>query len=199
MRYPLAIASGFLVVTAGFLGLGYFASSRCSTPTSPIVPASGPLRAVSQTLISAPAETVFDYIAGEDTLPEWMPDLDNARYEHTLSAIPNALGPGSKRFMKFGEQIEIEEIVQFSRPSLISYRILEGVPVTAHISVVSIEERGSKSSLLTWHQYFEIKRSSLAGWMMPFLVRRFMSEAQGNLIETFEGEAIQSNQCKFLG
>lgn len=144
-----------------------------------------------QVQLKAPPNEVFDYISSEQTLPEWMPGLVSLSYDHSNSVSTNALGEGSRREMMFGEQVEIEEIVQFERPNLIAYQILEGVPVRNHLAVMTLEARGDGESTLTWYQYFDIQMASASGWLMPILIRRFLNQAEENLIEAFGGSPIR--------
>jgi hypothetical protein len=81
----------------------------------------------------------------------------------------------------------MEEIVQFDRPNLIACQILEGVPLRNHLAVMTLEAHGNGSSTLTWYQYFDIQKSSVFGWFMPLMVRRFLNSAQENLLNRFGG------------
>ena len=152
-----------------------------------------PLRALIRIRLEAPPAEVFEYISSANTLPKWMPGLESLSYDHSNSNSIGMLGKGSRRKMMFGDQAEIEEIVQFDRPSLVAYQIIEGVPLRNHLAVIIVEESGDGASYFTWYQYFDIKRSSVSGWFMPFMVRRFLNDAQENLIEKFGGVAVELN------
>lgn len=151
---------------------------------------SAPLRAYTKIRLNASPERVFNYLSSETDLPRWMPGLNSVEYDHSASISMGQLDQGSQRTMTFGEQVEIEEIAQFERPNVIAYRIMEGVPLENHLAVMVIEEGMNGGSILSWHQAFEIQKSSVMGWLMPFLVRRFLEDAQNNLLEEFGGTAI---------
>ena len=112
--------------------------------------------------------------------------------------MPGHLGKGSQRTLRFGEQEEIEIIIQYEYPNVIAYQIVAGVPVKNHLAVTIVKPDKDGGSILTWHQYFDLERSSLYGWLMPFLVRRFLNDAQAKLIEKFNGKAIKSCQYGLL-
>lgn len=200
---------GILIALAGgtVLAAGYAYTSRChksvmalphlSDPNLSGTPllhehqtALAPLRASSQLYLEATPAEVFEYLTSETTLPKWMPGLLSARYDHSDSAIANTLGKGSDRTMMFGTQAEYEKIVQFERPNNVAYQILEGVPVQNHLAVMTIETDEEGGTIFSWNQYFNIKRSSLYGWLMPFMVRSFSRDARENLIRQFGGETV---------
>lgn len=145
--------------------------------------------------LQASPNELFEYLSDQQTLPEWMPGLESVAYDHSASSTPETLGEGSLRTMMFGDQAEVEKIVQFDPPNLIAYQILEGVPLRNHLAIMRIEESDDGRSDFTWYQYFDIKRSSVFGWLMPFMVKRFMNEAQENLMERFGGERVKLDQC----
>ena len=182
----IALASSLLLIT------GYLVMSPDNYHAVQSVPqlnvqqwTTDPLRAAKQLLLEASPEEVFEYISSAETLPEWMPGLKSLSYDHSNSASPGALGKGSRRRMMFGDQVELEEIVQFEQPNLIAYQILEGVPLRNHLAVMTVETYGNGSSTLTWYQYFDIQKSSVFGWFMPLMVRRFLNTAQENLLNRF--------------
>ncbi|MEO0376819.1 MAG: SRPBCC family protein [Cyanobacteria bacterium P01_A01_bin.17] len=193
------IGGGVVVLVTGSLFVaGYTVTSRCnlnaisSHASEQVAVPTSPLRASIKFQLEATPDEVFDYISSEQTLPEWMPGLESLRYDHSNVITPGVLGKGSRRTMMFGEQSELEEIVEFNRPTVVAYRILEGVPVKNHLAVFIIEESDRNRSTVTWNQYFDIERSSASGWLMPFMVRRFINDAQDNLFNKFGGIAIES-------
>lgn len=162
------------------------------TPNTPDIQqwTTAPLRVSKQMRLDASPQEIFDYISKTDTLPQWMPGLESLNYNHEQSIAVGELDQGSQRTMMFGEQSEIEEIIYVDRPNLIAYQILEGVPVKNHLAIMTIEEH-EEVSYLTWSQYFDIQRTSVGGWLMPFMVRRFVKDAQDNLIKHFGGAAVE--------
>ncbi|MEL7245497.1 MAG: SRPBCC family protein [Cyanobacteria bacterium J06643_5] len=194
------------IVILPILGLllfaGYSTTAKCNHPSLPSLKPQdarkftvAPLRALIRIRLEAPTEEVFDYLSNSKALPKWMPGLKSLNYDHSNSINRGILSEGSKRKMMFGNQAEIEKIVQFDRPNLIAYQIVEGVPLRNHLAMMNVEESGTSGSYLTWYQYFDIKKSSLMGWFMPFMVRRFLNDASYNLIEEFGGTTIELNSC----
>ncbi len=178
---------------------GYFVVNKCRPSPSPtsnrhVISASSPLRASTQVYLEASAEDVFDYISNSSSLPQWMPGLVSVVYDHSNSAVPGVWDKGSRRTLMFGDQEETEIIVQYDYPNVIAYQITAGVPVKNHLAVMTVEPNKNEGSLLTWYQYFDLEPSSLYGWVMPFLVRRFLHDGQAQLIEKFDGEAVKSCQ-----
>lgn len=156
-----------------------------------------PLRASTQIYLQASPEKVFEYISSARALPLWMPGLNSVTYDHSNSVLDGRLGEGSQRTMKFGNQQETERIVQFERPKVIAYQIIDGVPLNHHIATMMVE-RNNEGSILTWNQYFDLKRTSIYGWLMPFIVRRFLDDAQANLTDTLGGEVVATCGSKLF-
>ncbi|MEM9216120.1 MAG: SRPBCC family protein [Cyanobacteria bacterium P01_F01_bin.150] len=195
----IVLGTAVSVLSLGIvLAAGYSIFSRCHPSSAYLLPTSGerevvmtpssPLRASTQIYLNRPVEEVFDYLSNSSSLPQWMPGLVSVTYEHGDSAVPGSLAQGSQRTMMFGEQMETETIVQYKRPHVIAYQITAGVPLKNHLAVMMVEPDGDDDSLLTWHQYFDLDRSSIYGWLMPFLVRRFLNDAEVQLVNTFGGE-----------
>ena len=209
------IAVMSIVVT---LSIGYFVTSRCDRAISnlsnhdalsalrqsnkdrnmtiappPLI--ASPLRASTKIHLNASPEEVFEYISSAESLPLWMPGLESVTYDHSNSVLLGTLNEGSQRTMMFGDQQETETIVQFERPNVIAYQIIEGVPLKNHVATMTVESDGGGSTL-TWNQHFELKRTSVYGWLMPFMVRRFLNDAQANLTDKFGGEAISACRSK---
>ena len=200
MRKIILVATASVFSLGILLSAGYFATNKCHRSSSlifqqpdgkqnPIDPSS-PLRASTQIYLKAPPEEVFDYVSNAESLLKWMPGLESVTYDHSDSVLSGMLGVGSRRKMMFGGQEETEVIVQFERPNGISYQISEGVPVKNHVAIMTVTTGDDGSSILTWNQYFELKRTSIYGWFMPYMVRRFLDDAQANLIDKFDGEAV---------
>ena len=158
---------------------------------------SSPLRASTRIHLKASPEEVFDYISSAESLPSWMPGLESVTYDHSDSVVTGALGEGSRRTMIFGGQEETEAVVRFERPHVMAYQIMEGVPLKNHVATMTVDH-DDEGSILTWNQYFDLKRTSVYGWMMPFMVRRFLDEAQANLTDKFGGEATSTCRSKRL-
>lgn len=183
---------------------GYFVVNKCrhsphpSSNQQPVISALSPLRASTQVYLEASTEDIFDYISNSASLPQWMPGLVSVTYDHSDSAVPGVLAEGSRRTLMFGDQEETEIIVQYDYPKVIAYQITAGVPVKNHLAVMIVEPDKNEGSLLTWYQYFDLESSSLYGWVMPFLVRRFLNDGQAQLIEKFDGEAVKSCQYRLL-
>lgn len=152
-----------------------------------------PLRASSQIHLEASPEDVFEYVSSAEALPLWMPGLESVAYDHSNSVLAGTLGEGSQRTMIFNGQKETEVIVQLEQPNVIAYQILEGVPLRNHLATMTVESDNGVS-ILTWNQYFELNRTSIYGWLMPFMVRRFLDNAQSNLTSKFGGDATVT--CK---
>ena len=196
------IVRALAVVIPGTLLLAaatYFTLNQCKTEATvsfeqmnEIMRTTAPLRASVQIHLETSPDMVFEYISSAKTLPEWMPGLASLAYDHSKAVSIGLLGQGSRREMMFGDQSEIEEIVQFDRPHLIAYQILEGVPLRNHLAVMTVEESGDGGSTFTWNQYFDIKISSVVGWMMPFMVRRFLNNASENLLKQFGGVMVET-------
>ncbi|MEM9768990.1 MAG: hypothetical protein AAF892_14065 [Cyanobacteria bacterium P01_D01_bin.71] len=70
-------------------------------------------------------------------------------------------------------------------------------PLKNHLAVMMVEPGKENGSLLTWRQYFDLERFSIYAWSMPFLVRRFLNEAQTQLINEFGGETVAACQYGF--
>lgn len=181
---------------------GYFVVNKCrhSPPLQTasdrsIISSSSPLRASTQIYLETTStEEIFDYISDASSLHQWMPGLASVTYDHSDSAVPGFLGEGSRRTLMFGDQQETETIAQYEYLHVIAYQITAGVPLRNHLAVMTVEPGKNDGSLLTWHQYFDLERSSIYGWLMPFLVRRFLNDAQVQLIETFSGEIVETCQ-----
>lgn len=190
-----AFSFGTVIIT------GYFVVNKCRPSSSlngerqPAIASSSPLRASTQVYLDASTEDVFDYLSNSSSLPQWMPGLDSVTYDHSDSVSPGNLDKGSRRTLMFGDQEETEIIVQYDYPKAIAYQITAGVPVNNHLAVMTVEPNSNEGTILTWDQYFDLETSSLYGWGMPFLVRRFVNEGQANLIEEFDGEAI--HRCQY--
>ena len=187
-------------ISSSILLATYFATSTCSYDTSlsfkhqdAIKLTSAPLRAVVKTRIDAPPEDVFNYISSSETMPEWIPGLKDISYNHSKSDSTGNLNQGSQRKMVFDGQIDVEEVVQFNRPNIVAYRILEGVP--NHLAVMIVEDKSGDSTDFTWYQYFDIDQTSISSWLMPYFVRSFLSDAQSNLIQKFGGETVKLKGC----
>lgn len=200
------------------LSVGYFVTSRCDrvsantsdhnassviqqsnktqtmTRTSSSL-TSSPLRASTKIYLKASPEEVFEYISSAESLPLWMPGLESVTYDHSNSVLAGTLNEGSQRTMMFGAQEETETVVQFEHPNVIAYKIIEGVPLKNHVATMTINSDGG-GSILTWNQYFELKRTSIYGWLMPFMVRRFLDDAQATLTDKFGGKAISACRGK---
>lgn len=194
------------------LSVGYVVTSQCDHNASDLLQQSSrnqdritslssltrsPLRASIQIHLKTSPEKVFEYISSAGTLPLWMPGLESVIYDHSDSVLIGTLGEGSRRTMLFDGQKETEIIVQFEHPKVIAYQIIEGVPLRNHVATMTVENAHGES-ILTWNQYFELKRTSIYGWLMPFIVRRFLDDAQTNLINQFGGKAIAICRSKFL-
>lgn len=183
---------------------GYFVTNKCrhssflASDRQSVIASSSPLRAFTQVYLDASTEDVFDYISNSSSLPQWMPGLDNVTYDHSDSTVPGILDEGSRRNLMFGDQEETEIIVQYDYPNVIAYQIKAGVPVKNHLAVMTVESNNNEGSILTWYQYFDLELSSPYGWVMPFLVRRFLNDGQARLIDKFDGEAIRSCQYRLL-
>ena len=200
MRKIILVATASVFSSVIFLSAGYFATNKCHRSSSLIfqqpdgkqntIEPSSPLRASTQIYLKAPPEEVFDYVSNAASLPKWMPGLESVTYDHSDSVLTGMLGEGSQRTMMFGGQAETEVIVQFEPPNGISYQITAGVPVKNHIAIMTVTTGDDGSSILTWNQYFDLKRTSIYGWFMPYLVRRFLNDAQANLIDKFDGEVV---------
>ncbi|MFK8183899.1 MAG: SRPBCC family protein [Phormidesmis sp.] len=196
------VIGGLMAATTSLcLVAGYVTTSRCG-PYAISAPEvlddnlmDAPLRASGRVRLAASPEKVFDYLSDSQTLPAWMPGLDGLSYDHSASDDSVSIGKGSRRTLMFGTQAELEEIVQFERPTVVAYRILDGVPVRNHLAAIYIDSNGVGGSILTWYQYFDIQRTSLLGWAMPFMVRRFMREGQRNLLQVFGGELVDVGSC----
>lgn len=201
----IIIGTTLTVISLGItVSAGYLAMSRCHHNTAHFHQQShkaqgmtqslslltqSPLRASTKIHLKASPEQVFEYISSAESLPSWMPGLESVTYDHSHSVLAGKLGKGSQRIMMFGEQKETEIVVQFERPNVIAYQITEGVPLKNHVATMIVESNDS-GSILTWNQYFKLKRTSVYGWLMPFMVRRFLNDAQANLTDTFDGKAI---------
>ncbi|MEM9156175.1 MAG: SRPBCC family protein [Cyanobacteria bacterium P01_F01_bin.33] len=193
-----------MLMTSGLVVAVYFATNKCTltnlhterlTDTHDIeVPPHVPLRAWTSIRLDATPDEVFTFLVDEEMLPEWMPDLTHVSYDHDRATSPGALGLGSQRTLMFGEHAELENIIQLEPPRILIYQILSGVPVRNHQSILVVKEHKRSGTTLTWHQHFNIKRSSPYGLLMPYIVRRFLNEANSNLIEALGGESIAGCQ-----
>ncbi|MEM9482469.1 MAG: SRPBCC family protein [Cyanobacteria bacterium P01_F01_bin.116] len=205
----IILGTTITVISIGIaLSVGYLATSRCNANASPLLQqsskhqdmvkslsslTSSPLRASTQMRLKASPEDVFEYLSSEESLPLWMPGLESVTYNHSDSVLVGILGEGSQRKMIFGGQKETETIVKFEQPNVIAYKIIEGVPLKNHLATMTVEG-DAEESVLTWNQYFDLQRTSVYGWLMPFMVRRFLDDAQANLTDKFGGKSIAT--CK---
>ncbi|MDJ0706878.1 MAG: SRPBCC family protein [Leptolyngbyaceae cyanobacterium MO_188.B28] len=199
MKKVIVRAAAVVLPGTFLLVAGYFTLNQCKTDAtvsfeqmSELMRTTAPLRASVQIRLETSPDQVFEYISSAKTLPEWMPGLASLTYDHSNAASAGSLGQGSRREMLFGDQAEIEEIVQFDRPYLVAYQILEGVPLRNHLAVMTVEETGDGGSIFTWSQYFDIKRSSVTGWIMPYMVSRFLNNASDNLLRQFDGVMVEA-------
>ncbi|MEM9484084.1 MAG: SRPBCC family protein, partial [Cyanobacteria bacterium P01_F01_bin.116] len=185
---------------------GYFVVNKCrhspslqqadNQPT--VISSSSPLRASTQIYLDTSTEDIFDYISNASLLPQWMPGLTSVTYDHSESTFPGLLNQGSRRTLMFGDQEETEIITQYEYPNIIAYQITAGVLLKNHLAVMTVVPDKAEGSLLTWYQYFDLERSSLSGWLMPFFVRRFLNDAQAQLIDQFGGEVVTACEYSLL-
>ncbi len=97
--------------------------------------------------INAPVETVFDVLTDHRRYAEITP-LRSSTLEREGSPDPNGVG-AVRRLALAGPPIR-EEITEFERPRLLSYKALSGVPAKQHSGMVRLSERGA-GTVLTWH------------------------------------------------
>ena len=199
MKKVIVRAAAVMLPGTFLLVAGYFTLNQCKPDITVSFEqiheskwTTAPLRASVRIRLETSPDQVFEYLSSAKTLPEWMPGLASLTYDHSNAVSIGSLGKGSRREMMFGDQAEIEEIVQFDRPHLVAYQILKGVPLRNHLAVMTVEESSDGGSTFTWDQYFDIKRSSVAGWVMPFMVRRFLNNATENLLNKFGGVAVET-------
>jgi uncharacterized protein YndB with AHSA1/START domain len=97
--------------------------------------------------INAPVETVFEVLSDHSGYSKITP-LRSSTLEREGSPDRNGVG-AIRRLALAGPPIR-EEITEFERPKLLSYKALSGVPAKQHSGMVRLSER-SGGTILTWH------------------------------------------------
>jgi hypothetical protein len=97
--------------------------------------------------INAPIDTVFDVLSDHRSYQNITP-LRSSTLER--EGTPEVNGVGAIRRLALAGPPIREEITEFERPRLLSYKALSGVPAKSHAGMVRLSERGD-GTILTWH------------------------------------------------
>jgi uncharacterized protein YndB with AHSA1/START domain len=88
---------------------------------------------------AAPAETVFDVLTDHRGYPSFTP-LRRVELEREGQDDPNGVG-AIRKLHAIGPPLR-EEVLEFERPRLMSYRLLSGAPVRDHVGTVVLTPYG---------------------------------------------------------
>ncbi len=134
---------------------------------------------------SARPGVVYDLLRSGATWPQWSP-IDSFRLEREGSDGGESLG--AIRVFTTGSVVSREELVGFEPDRSFSYASLSGLPIRAHRADVELAERDGGAAI-TWHEDFRAKRPG-TGWLLEFLLRRFMQRCVDGLARHAESLAV---------
>jgi hypothetical protein len=151
-----------------------------------------PLQIVAMAYVELPCEDVFDLtVAG---LSQWVPQVEDVAFDHSLSSTPGQMGVGSLRTSTFDGSRLQERIEHWDPPRSYAFRILvdtseADIPITDHMGLFLVESKQG-GSLITWRQYFQ-PDSGLRGYFVTgFLKDSMMRTALDRLAQQHGGTLV---------
>lgn len=137
-----------------------------------------PLRIDAAYALRAAPEAVFAVIADLQGIARFFPMIQHASVAHPRGCV----GEGSERVCSIRGMGKVRErIVWWREPVGYAYRA-QGtlMPLRNHLGLIVLERMEAGGTRLVWRQYFDT-RFGLLGWVFPWMMRRLMNRAIGNI------------------
>ena len=107
-----------------------------------------PLQRLKKVRLSAPVQTVFDYVGDHERMPEWIPLMHRVSMDHQESQNGSeSCGVGSVRTCEIRPDKIREKIVIWEPHRMFAYRVIDGqrgIPIDGGFGLITFEEQGPR-------------------------------------------------------
>jgi len=128
--------------------------------------------------VSAPVEKVWEVISDHSAYDQWT-DVKKATVRRPGSTDPN--GVGAVRVFEVGGRALVEEVVAFSPPSFMAYKLTDGVPFLEHHKGEITPKRGTDETILTYTIDFDAKMG------LGIVLKMVFNKAIGGMLKGLPG------------
>ena len=147
-----------------------------------------PLRMAGQFHFAVAPDVLFPHISDPLKMASWFPLIKGGTLDHSPSCAIGDWGAGSKRQCHtHGMGTLFETIHYWDAPNAYTYEVRNlMMPIKDHLALMVAQADGSGGSLMTWHQYFNLKGIAMRH-MFPTMMLGLMNKGMATLARDLGG------------